>query len=442
MFLEYLSDVTFTLGESGDELKAHKFFLMTASPVFHQLFANNSDADGAPLDLKIAAITKPTMIEICRFAYSEVVNLTKENMLEVLFAASKFQMKFLMEKTIDFILKDGMNELTVYKILEANQKENNMRINLKCFEFIQKNHQKCFKVQDFLSVSSDLLRAIMQTCKIPRTAAKAAIALWSAFPDNSDDDLDELIALVSLNDDVEEVNNNNKNDGSDTESVNSRMSTHTKSASGGNRQNRQRGDNKNQFRGNFNEGNQQNFNNQQQRRPPRNMPNAAHQQKMVQQQQHILHHQTLLGIPGVKNFFLKGEISRKHCQFANLNLTTLNQPISINEIHFIYDLSTTDREFELRIVDITGKKTDLFYDNVSTSDKLDGKFTRYFLPRPCQINSGRKIWISITFKRPEYRFTYDSFVIAPNAATDRFALRKESSSAQIVSNIAFTDNLL
>jgi BTB/POZ domain len=444
--------VTFTLGESGDELKGHKFFLMTASPVFHQLFVNNADAaESNPIDLKISAISKTTMTEICRFAYSETINLTKENMLDVLFAASKFQMKFLMEKTIDFICKDGMNENSVFKILELNQKENNMRINIKSFEYIQKNHQKCFKSSEFLAVSSDLLRAIMQTCKIPRTAAKAGIALWSAFPDNSDDDLDELIALVSLNDDVEESTTNAPAFGSDSESVNSCMSSRAGSTVGGNRQNRHRGgrhQNNLQHNGNFNDngqGNQQNFSNNQQRgnanrRPPKSMPNMAQQQQFIQQQQHLLHQQMQMGLSTAQNFILNGKINRKHCTYANLNLSTLSQPISITEIHFIYDLSTTDKEFELRIVDLTGKKTDLFYSRVSTSDKFNGVFTRYVLPRPCQIDSARKLWISIEFMKPEFRLSYDNHVVSPDSSKGCLELRRESitsASAQIIANIVY-----
>jgi hypothetical protein len=413
--------VTFTLGESGDELKAHKFFLITASPVFHSLFVNNADA---ALELKIAAISKATMTEICRFAYSEVVKLTKDNMLDVLFAASKFQMKFLMEKTIDFICKDGMNENTVFKILEVNQKDSNMRINLKCFEYIQKNHDKCFKSTDFLSLSPDLLRAVMQTCKVPRTAAKAAIALWSAFPDNADEDLDELIALVSLNEEVEEINNNvsDLGLGSDCES---NFSSRQGSSAGGVKRERQR-----QPKGKQPDN----------RRGPK-PANMHQQQQFVQRQQHIQHQQNLLGQSPIKNFFMRGNVVRRNCNYANLNLTSL-LPISITEIHFVYDLSSTDKEFDLHIFDLTAKKSDLFYHRISTSDKIDGTFSRYRLIRPCHIGANRKIWVRIEFLRPEFRLSFDKFNVASESPQDHLTLRREgssSSSAQIISSIVYSN---
>lgn len=100
-FSDYFSDVKFTLGPNAEELKAHKLFLLTASPVFYDLFAESLGNDASSvLNIKIEAISKATMTEICHFAYSVVVNLNNENMQEVLFAAPKFQMKFLIEKTI------------------------------------------------------------------------------------------------------------------------------------------------------------------------------------------------------------------------------------------------------------------------------------------------------------------------------------------------------
>ena len=375
------------------------------------------------------------MTEICRFAYAEVVNLTKENMLDVLFAASKFQMKFLMEKTIDFICKDGMNEHSVFKILELNQKDSNMRINLKCFEYIQKNHDRCFKSSEFLSVDSDLLRAIMQTCKIPRNAAKTAIALWSAFPDNADEDLDELIALVSLNDEFDEnANNVDQNRDSKCESISSSRA----GSSAGDRPNRQR-QNPKQQRESKSAGNG---------RGQKNMPNVMQQQMMANQQrqmahqQHVLVQQSLLGPAGFKNFLMRGNMTRRHCSFANLNLHTLSQPISIVEFQFVYDLSSTDKEFDLHIYDLTGKKTDLFYSRVSTADKIDNAFTRYRLQRPCLIGNARKIWISIEFLRPEHRLSFGNFNVAPESVHDRLALRHDGSnnSSQVISNVVFSDS--
>lgn len=452
-------------------MKAHSFFLMTASPIFHQIFTSDCVSDNSRPDLRIAGISKQTMTEICRYAYTENVNLTRGNMLLILYAATKFQMKFLVEKTINFIVKDGMAETTVFKILEANKVDKNMVINMKCFDFIEKNHQKCFKQKDFLSLPIDTLHLMMQTCKLPQTAGKAAIALWSAQAANSDEDLDDLLALIDLNDYQEETNNGGGSGSdhqttTDSESVNSKNSraNRPRNRGGQNQMNQQQGNPTN-----FNNrqyGNPQNFNNQQQY-PKQEYVN---QQRNPNQQQrgrggmngnaqrgrgsHVQgthnsqnnfnqHEQQLAGVNGL--IFLgtqQGLLTRKNFKFANLDLSTFSKSIAISEIRFVYDLSATDKEFELWIDDMTDEKALLFYEKVSTHGKTEGGYTRYVLPRPCEISAGRKIRLRIEFKNQEHRLSFEDFAISSSSAKDRLGVRREpniNSYAYIVSAIAFHD---
>lgn len=455
--VDYLSDVTFTLGNQHEELKAHKFFLMTASPIFHEIFSTAGTADGLPLDLKISEISKATMTEICRFAYTENVNFNQHNMIEIMQAAIKLQMKFLTEKAINYITKDGLNEQSVFKILDVNQKEKNMLLNMKCFDYIQKHHQKCFKSSEFLQMSPDSLRLMLQTCKLPLTVAKSAIALWSAHADNASEDLDELVALISLNDYSDEAFNHG---GSDSESIGSQQSSRADLSIGGNRQRNRRGAGQQQNFNNpqqsrmFQNQNQGNFNpnqhpgngqQQQQRRMgphpggrgghQQQRPNENRNQPMRNQQQQPVSNSS-------KNFVLQGRTARKSFQYANLNLKSLNQPIAINEIFFIYDLSTTDPEFDIYICDMTDNRKDLFYCKVSTRDHKGQPLTHYVLPRPCEIGSDRKIWISIEFLRQEHRLSFDNFAVSGSTSKDRLALRGDpniNNHAQVISNIGFDD---
>ena len=97
--LEFLSDVTFVLGDQEEELKAHSFFLITASSVLHDLFTSlfNNDDDDYQLVIKISDISKPTMTEICRYAYSGKVRFNQHNMIDILNAATKLKMNYLMK---------------------------------------------------------------------------------------------------------------------------------------------------------------------------------------------------------------------------------------------------------------------------------------------------------------------------------------------------------
>jgi hypothetical protein len=384
------------------------------------------------------------LLEICRFAYSETVKFDRANMLDILQAASQLEMKFLVEKTIDYISKDGINEHTIFNVLNVATKENNMRLNLKCFDYIQKNHQKCFKTNEFKLMPMETFKIMLQTCKIPKTAAIQAVALWSAHPSNKDEDLDELNALVSLNENEDEIENCPP-DGNDAESV---TSSRAGSQAGGQRrnmQNQQRGNQQNQRGGNQQNGNSNRNNNQRgfdNRRAPKDNRIVQQEQFMAQQFPEKLK-QTQEMFPSLKNFTFQGEINRKNFKFANLDLQIFDQPISINEIHFVYDLSTTDKEVEIRIVDVTTnqRKPDLFYQKINTNGKsVNGMYTRYVLPRPCPIEKGSKIWISVVFNGNEYRLSFYNTHAPINA---RLGLRhdgeKNNNNGQVIKNIVFTD---
>lgn len=183
---EYLSDVIFRLAD-GEELRAHKMFLITSGPIFHKLF---SDHQEDVISLNLEWISKPTMLEVCRFIYSDILNIKDTNMMEIWSVALKLEMKYLLEKTIDFICK-SLNEKSVFQVLQTNLKHNDFRLNMKCFEFIQKNHKKCLQSEEFLHLPSDLLKIMLQTCKLPNKIAKEAAEKWEN--NNSHEDIEVRI---------------------------------------------------------------------------------------------------------------------------------------------------------------------------------------------------------------------------------------------------------
>lgn len=466
--------MTFIFGEREEELKAHKLFLMTASPVFHQHFTENRDND----ELRIPDIDKETMIEVFRFAYTEKVQLTIKNMLALLKASTKLQMKFLVEKVSSFICKEGINERTVFEILDANQKNQNTIININCFNFIGKNYKNCFETNEFLKMTPDNLRLMLQACKLPQAAAKQAVALWSFS--NKDEDLEEFIELISLNEDEPETPNDLVSDSESLRSVNSHARSECPPKSYGPRENFNKGPSNvlhnstqsldAQHQKAFRNQHQQPFmQKQSQRREQNNAVNKEFfgsnqnsndsrqkvfsNQKSFNQKQNINRDQELGAIhrdmiqrqqqhkqiSTAKNIFFAGPIIRKKDQFANLDLNVCTKTIAIHSLHFVYDLRTTDKFFKIRIADVNSRPRDLFYDQVQTNEQKE-KFFIYTLPRPCQLPTESKIWISIEFNRPEYRPSFTEFNIASTSDPDCFEIRRaKSSHAQIISTIVFAD---
>lgn len=454
----------FLLGEEEEELRAHKLFLLSASPIFHQIF---TEASTKLVELRLKQVSKATMTELCRFAYSENVKLTQDNMLDILHAASKFEMKILTEKVIDFICKQ-MNEHSVFKILILNQVHGNMRISMSCFDYIKKHYVKCLRSTDFLELPSDLLKIMLQTCKIPKSHISNAITNWSTHPDNGDHELDELMALVDLNEETTDKENDYDSDGA------SSAISGVSSKASGNSKRRQKGGKPNKrlsmpqqnripncppfftsppFGIQFPMGQKfapmQHQQGPQQLHRPQNQHRPQQQHRPPQQQQNkpspTGNPQQQHNNPRTLNAFaFQGSITRKNYKIASLDLTTMAKMIFIQEIHFIHDLSTIDQGFTIRITNMTedNRRVDLFYDNVNiNTNKVAGPYMKYVLPRKCQLFPKKNISIFIEFAHEEFRPTFENWSVSFDSIKDRLQLnRSANSNGQIISKLHISDN--
>lgn len=388
-----MSDVTFILGKEGTPLKAHKILLMTASSVMYKLLTKSTETH---LNIQIKQISKPIMLEICRYAYTDEVKLTTENMLELFFAASKFEMKILTEKAVDFICKQ-MNDKTVFKILETNQTHNNLRINMKCFEYIEKKFQLCLENPDLLKISGDLLRKILTTCKISPKSAMSAIKKWTKV--NGVDDIDELMGIISLKDFSDE---------SDTEEV-------------------------------------------QKSEPIKPTTSSRARQPKIINTRHVTPLQSIQILPsstpempekeGTNIFRLYGIIAERVYKYANLDVFIGTQNIYLHSVQFIYDLKTTDKEFEISVIEVDDiRRTTLYNDKVIFSSRSMGPFTSFNFMRKIELQAGKKIWFKIEYPRQVNRKTYEHF--EPAFSHDRdIILRKDNtynSFAQIIGAVYYT----
>ncbi|XP_070499903.1 uncharacterized protein [Chironomus tepperi] len=394
--VQYMSDVTFVL-ENGNELfKAHQMFLMTASPIIQKLLTENNNKQ---LNIKIDQITKSIMLEICRYAYTDDVKFTDENKFDILFAAMKFEMKNLIEKTIDAICKQ-LSDKTVFKTLELNKKFNNLKINLKSFEYIEKNHQTCFKNSEFLKISEDLLRILMETCKIPGESAANYVKMWTKA--NNSDDLNELLALINLKEPSD-------NEGSDAESVaSSKVSESSRNIRG-----------------------------RRQRRYGRNPKKSRQTSSYTVSHFHVPG--TNMQHSGMKCFKLIGNIMRKNYKYANLDFSAKVNNVFLYALEFVYDLSTTDKEFEISVYQVENNQRKNLYTEkftINTGSTLVG----YKFGREIEILAFQKIWIKIEFPKQEYRLTFDKFGELQQPLGSDLMLRKDSecnSYSQIIAAIHY-----
>ena len=399
-----MSDLTFIIENENTSFKAHKMFLMTASPIFQRILTNHNKPQ---LSIELNQISKSTMLEICRYAYTEDVKFTDENKFDILFVAMKFEMKYLIEKTIEIICKQ-LSENTVFQTLESNKKINNLKINLKCFEFIEKNHQKCFESPEFLKISEDLLRILLETCKIPGKSTAVAIINWTRA--NNFDDLVELMSLINL----KESSDNHE---SDEESVaSSKISESSKNPRRGRRQ-RRYGRHSKEYS----------------RNPTQNSSYSV-------DKFHVPIANVNMAQADLKCIKLIGNIMRKNYKYANLDISAKVDNVFLHALTFVYDLRTTDKEFDIAVyhVDNNVRKT-LYLDSFIMDDSTN-PLTGYKFGKEIKILSNQKIWIKIEFPKSEYRLTFDKFGEYQQYGGCELMLRQESeynSYAQIISAVHF-----
>jgi hypothetical protein len=124
---EYLSDLQFILGLDENEIfygnliicfvsdnfyrilclfLGHKLFFVSSSSFFHEKLWNTK----GPVRIKMKQISKKTFKEIARFVYTDQIHLTEENMHEILEAARKLKMNYLIDLTMKFIEKNNEQE--------------------------------------------------------------------------------------------------------------------------------------------------------------------------------------------------------------------------------------------------------------------------------------------------------------------------------------------
>lgn len=141
-----------------------------------------------------------------------------------------------------------------------------------------------------------------------------------------------------------------------------------------------------------------------------------------------------------KSFVLHGDVKRKKFKYANLDIAATRN-VFLHSIQFIYDLKTTDSEFEISVVVVDGNKRKNFYiDKVVMNTKGSDSHVTYKFMHQVEIPAGEKVWIRIEFPKQEYRQTYHHFDFWPFSTGSDIELRRTSyySYAEIIHAIFYT----
>ena len=162
---ELLSDVKFVVPMSNDEserkkvIPAHKFVLAISSPVFFAMFFGQMTETKDSIELTDCEYE--SLLELFRFLYSDKVNLSGSNVMQVLYLANKYMIPSLVEKCTEY-LRDNLIALNVFCILPHAEKFEDKELKNRCWEVIEEQTEEAITSDEFVTVERAVVESVVK----------------------------------------------------------------------------------------------------------------------------------------------------------------------------------------------------------------------------------------------------------------------------------------
>ncbi|XP_031572206.1 BTB/POZ domain-containing protein 6-like [Actinia tenebrosa] len=154
-------DVEFSVVDSsGDKVNipVHKYVLAISSPVFQAMFYGQLAETRQVVDLPDC--TKEGLEELLHYVYTDEVNLTESNVMEVMLLADKYMLPFLVERCNHY-LRESLKPEDVFTVLPQVQNTANKKAFYLCWDIIDTYTQRAVTSQPFLNISRELLCEVL-----------------------------------------------------------------------------------------------------------------------------------------------------------------------------------------------------------------------------------------------------------------------------------------
>jgi hypothetical protein len=111
--------------------------------------------------------------------YSDEVNLTGSNVLEVMYLAEKYMLPFLMEKCGEYLEKELQPE-DVFSVL-AHAQERNEKLEQNCWDMVDYGTQRAVSSEPFLNISKEMLCRVLRrdTLLVDEVVLFQAVEKWA-----------------------------------------------------------------------------------------------------------------------------------------------------------------------------------------------------------------------------------------------------------------------
>ncbi|XP_044184644.1 BTB/POZ domain-containing protein 2-like [Acropora millepora] len=163
-----LSDVKFIVPVSNGKseskvIPAHKLVLAISSSVFFAMFygqmADTRDS------IELPDCDYESLLELFRFIYSDKVQLTGSNVMNVLYLAKKYLVPSLAEKCAEF-LRINLDASNVFTILAHAQKLEDKDLENRCWEVVEMHSEEAVTSDDFVVAERSLVESVVKREKL------------------------------------------------------------------------------------------------------------------------------------------------------------------------------------------------------------------------------------------------------------------------------------
>ena len=165
---ELLSDVKFVVPASHNEsenrksqkcIPAHKFILAVSSPVFYAMFYGEM-AETADT-IQLPDCDYESLLELFRFLYSDEVNLSGSNVMQLLYLAKKYLVPSHTDKCTKY-LQENLEASNVFSVLPQAQKFEDKDLEERCWEVIETQTENALTSEEFVTLERSVVESVVK----------------------------------------------------------------------------------------------------------------------------------------------------------------------------------------------------------------------------------------------------------------------------------------
>ncbi|XP_067660693.1 BTB/POZ domain-containing protein 6-like [Haliotis asinina] len=153
-----LADVTFLVGEHRETIQAHKFILVSRSSVFHAMFCGSVPETGQVL---IPDVQKDNFTIFLRYLYSGEVALAPNTVLDMMYAARKYNITELEKQCEEFCLQ-SLSPSNACVFLQQSDLFDKDDLKERALEVIKSNAERSLSSEGFCDLSKKCLTLILK----------------------------------------------------------------------------------------------------------------------------------------------------------------------------------------------------------------------------------------------------------------------------------------